>query len=299
MSLYLKEPEPASHSLGQHPEPFFSWSRLVRECLCIGFVVSYVVIACLLLSSSPSVPEGVLLESSPIESLGSRRGGCANRPRVHVQCGRSGMYWTVREGGIVFADEVHPQTLFRIEPVADPDGANTSFAIRHVESLRLVTVSAPGSDGEYILRLGPLRAATPYDLFAVRSLSLLSVGVGGFVNHRERTKVRAHGNVEPWQPMRVETATTRIILREVACHNPHLVEDALLGMVDALQQRGLALPAPFPGTAKSSEQRARPRAQSPASLRDASSRERFRRERRSALLGLSSTRGPVAGFGVT
>ncbi|KAG8470440.1 hypothetical protein KFE25_008861 [Diacronema lutheri] len=210
--------------------------------------------AWVLLLTSPAIPQGVLLRDVHA-SARHIRAACASRPRVHVQSGRSGMYWAARDGGVIVADEPQPRTVFRIEPFAGAESSNGSFAIRHVETLRLVTVNPPGSEGAYMLRLGPLRVESPYELFAVRSLSIVSVGIGGFINHRDRTQVRAHGNVEPWQSMQVETATTRIILRELACTNPHIVEDALLGMLDTLQKGGHVLPLAFPGTAKSSPHR--------------------------------------------
>lgn len=245
-AMYLLGAPPPTRS-----EPFFSWGRLCRECCVLGFIVSWVLMAWLLFSASPGAPESVLVESSLMASMATRRGsGCGNRPRVHVQSTRSGMYWAVRAGNVIVADEAHPQTVFRIEPIAELDSANTSFAIRHVETLRLVSVNPPGSDGEFMLRLGPLRVETPFELFTVRSLSIESVGIGGLINHRDRTQVRAHGNVEPWQPMQIETTATRIILREIACQNPHLLEDALIGMLDALRKQGHTLPLPFPGTSK-------------------------------------------------
>jgi hypothetical protein len=244
MAFYLRGPPPTTASLAGHDargEPFFSYARLARECCVLGFLISYVLMAWLLfISVAPSV-ESVIV-ANPMTHVSARRGGCGARPHVKVQSGRTGMYWAVREleGAIIVADEAPPRaSVFRIEPVAlDAGGANISFAIRHLETLRLLTVNPPGTKGEYMLRLGPLRPETPFDLFTVQSLSVRSNGVGGFINHRDRIHVRAHGNIEPWAPMQVESSTTRIIFRELACENPYLVEDALLGMVHKLKPAG-------------------------------------------------------------
>lgn len=218
------------------------------------FLISYAIMAWLLFSLTPP-PEGVI-SADPMGAVAARRGGCGSRPQVHVQCGRTGMYWAVREGEIVKADEVPARTIFRVEPVPENLGANHSFALRHLETLRLVTVVPPGSAQAFMLKLGPIKVETKYELFTVHSLSIRSNGIGGLINHRDRTSVRAHGNVEPWAPMDVETATTRIIFRETACLRPHIVEDALLRMVDTMHvASGAALPPPFPGTSKSAGQK--------------------------------------------
>jgi hypothetical protein len=235
-------------------EPFFSWARLAREGCVLYFLISYAIMAWLLFSLAP--PSEGVIRTDPMGAVAARRGGCGSRPQVHVQCGRTGMYWTVRDGEIVKADEVPAQTVFRVEPVPEIAGQNHSFALRHLETLRLVTVAPPGSAHAFMLKLGPLKVETKFELFTVHSLSIRSNGIGGLINHRDRTSVRAHGNVEPWAPMEVETATTRIIFRETACLQPHIVEDALLRMVDKMHvTSGVALPPPFPGTSKSSQLR--------------------------------------------
>ncbi|KAJ1617649.1 hypothetical protein T492DRAFT_1098198 [Pavlovales sp. CCMP2436] len=234
-AFYLRGPPPPSASIAGHDargEPFFSWCRLVRECCGFGFIVSYLLMFGLIISGafSPSAT-GVMPMStmpSPCTVCGARRG-------VYIQAGRTGLYWAVREGGVVVADDKEPSTVFRIEPVAG--GNNSSFALRHLETLRLLTVSPPRVKDEYMLRLGPLRPETPYDLFTVQSLSIRSVGAGGYVNHRDRIHVRAHGNIEPWSPMQVESTTTRIVFRLASCENPYQVEDTFLGMVHKLQKR--------------------------------------------------------------
>jgi hypothetical protein len=217
----------------------------MRELCILGFIISYIIMVWLLLSLSPPVDS--IIDSNPISRIAARRMSCGVRPRVHVQCGRTGWYWGISEGNIVAADEHPAQTVFRIEPVPDPTGQNGSFAIRHLETLRLLTVMPPGATDAYMLKLGPLKLETEFELFTVASLSIRSNGIGGLINHRDRTAVRAHGNVEPWAPMLIETVTTRIVLRELPCDDPYMVEDTLLNMVDALRKSAHAkFPPPTP-----------------------------------------------------
>lgn len=220
-------------------EPFFSWARLVRECLVLGFIISYIMM-CLhfLTGAAPQTTlvmqptAGAAANAEPFR-LPKGASTCGNRPRVYVQCARTGLYWRLSDrDGVIVADESPPETPFRIEPVSSDESTNASFAIRHLSSLQLISVVPPGDPNAYVLRLGPLRPRSAHELFTVRGASLWSNGVGSLINHRERTAVRAHGNTEPWQPLTVETYSTRVYFRLLPCDDPYAVENALLEMVD-------------------------------------------------------------------
>ena len=88
-----------------------------------------------------------------------------------------------------------------------------------------------GEDNEYVVRVAPEGKLSYRSLFLLGDEAIWSHGVGGYLNWRQPTSsepkqhVRAHGNVEPWGPLRTLTSSARF--RVVA---PPPVVDVLGGL---------------------------------------------------------------------
>lgn len=219
-------------------EPFFSWWRLARECGVVLFIVSYIVMALAVVSRPHS---GQLNAFSGTPTGRSHVAtSCDVKPLVRVQCARTAHFWRVREDETIAADEHPGHTLFRIEPATASDPYNTSFVLRHMSSMRLVTVGPPGAAHEYALKLGPLVLETPFELFTVEGASIKANGIGGFVNHQYLTptlEIRARGDKQPFAPLFRESAATKLYFRQVPCAPEDDVESILLHVLDLVARK--------------------------------------------------------------
>lgn len=129
------------------------------------------------------------------------------------------------------AESVAMERARRRLVAASRRGAHGWVLLRSAYAGGYVEVVGRGEEREFVVRIAPEGRLSYRSLFLIRGDAVWSHAVGGFLNWRRPTEsspqqhVRAHGNVEPWGPLRELPASARMHITK-----PPPVVDLLGGM---------------------------------------------------------------------
>ena len=109
----------------------------------------------------------------------------------------------------------------RLESAAAQGGARGWVFLRSPYAAGYVEVSGRGEGDEYVVRISKDGKLSYRSLFLLQEDAVWSHAVGGYLNWRRATDsdprqhLRAHGNTEPWQPLRTLASSARLRVTSV------------------------------------------------------------------------------------
>lgn len=174
------------------------------------------------------VPPDLLRSLAATREYHERSGAAARRWDMRQEAAATGAWagYAADSGGAVDNADYTPNTAEQTEAEdaelarrrlarTVQEGVHGWVVLRSPYAGGYMEVIGTGEDSEYVVRIADGAKLSYRSLFLIGEEGLWSHGVGGFLNWRRPTSsepqqhVRAHGNEEPWGPLRTLTPSAR------------------------------------------------------------------------------------------